>query len=309
VHVPILLKPIADALTAPFSALGPDADPHWILDCTLGGGGHTGALLRDLAALPGGERHGVIALDRDPTAVSRAQTTFEREISEGRLIVHHCRISEFRPDRPVLGILADLGVSSDQIDRSERGFSFQSGEPLDMRMDPTRGLSVREVLARTGEKELADLIYELGEERFSRRIASAIVRARQEGTLPSTGQELGELIRRAVPPPARRGRIHPATRSFQALRIHVNQELDELDCFLRQVILELKPGGRAAVLSFHSLEDRMVKNRFRQLSQHPGENEGEWKLLTKKPMDPSDAEIEINPRSRSAHLRMIERRG
>ena len=311
VHIPILVEPICRALVEPFKVLGPEAPAHWILDCTLGGGGHTAALLRALNDTPGGQRHGrkhgVIAYDRDPEAIARARVTFRTEIAENRLVLHHSPMSEFKADRPILGILADLGISSDQIDDPRRGFSFLSAEPLDMRMDPSRGNSAYESLQQLGESEISDILHHFGDERFSRRIASAIVRARQERALPKTGQELGDLIKRTVPPAARHGRIHPATRSFQALRIFVNQELEELDCFLRTVILELKAGGRAAVLSFHSLEDRKVKNRFRQLSRQPEVNEGEWQDLTKKPIDPSDDEIQRNPRSRSAHLRLLAR--
>ena len=303
VHIPILVEPITRALVEPFKVLGLEAPAHWILDCTLGGGGHTAALLRALSDTPGGQRHGVVAYDRDPEAIARARTTFRSEIAENRLVLNHSPMSEFKADRPILGILADLGISSDQIDDPKRGFSFLSAEPLDMRMDPTRGNSAYESLQQLSESEISDILHHFGDERFSRRIASAIVRARQERALPKTGQELGDLIKRTVPPAARHGRIHPATRSFQALRIFVNQELEELDCFLRTVILELKAGGRAAVLSFHSLEDRKVKNRFRQLEL----NEGEWQDLTKKPIDPSDDEIQRNPRSRSAHLRLLER--
>ena len=196
--------------------------------------------------------------------------------------------------------MADLGFSSDQLEDAGRGLSFSREGPLDMRLDPARGQSAREYLARAGEKELADAIFELGEERFSRKIAAAIVRARQEARLPSTTTELAELVARAVPPAARHGRIHAATRTFQALRILVNGELEELDCLLNRVILGVRPGGRVAILSFHSLEDRKVKLAFK-------DREGPFKPLTKKPIEADEAEISRNPRSRSAKLRIAER--
>ena len=306
-HLPILVEPIVSALIEPFRLLPSNAAPHWIVDCTFGGGGHTAALLGALAQVPG--QHGVLGFDQDPQAIDEGKGHFAEEISEGRLILSVSRMTELEiPEaQPVLGFLADLGVSSDQLEDPQRGLSFQTGQTLDMRMDPSRPDSAESLLKKLREQDLADLIFELGEERFSRRIASAIVRSRRERCFPKTAQELGELIRRAVPPAARHGRIHAATRTFQALRMAVNQEIEELDFFLQSVILKLRPGGRAALLSFHSLEDRRVKERFRQLARQPGETEGEWKLITPKAVSASEEEVLANPRARSAHLRIIER--
>jgi 16S rRNA (cytosine1402-N4)-methyltransferase len=298
-HVPILLEPIVSALIAPFAALPSGAPPHWILDCTLGGGGHTGALLR---ALP--SPHRVLAIDRDSGAIARARETFARELASSRLELAHASISEAEPileGKPLLGVLADLGFSSDQVDDAGRGLSFQAEGPLDMRLDPSRGLTARQYLAQASEKELADVLHHYGEERFARRIASAILLARRESRLPDTTKELSELVVRALPAGARHGKIHAATRTFQALRIQVNDELNELDCLLKRVILNLKPGGRVAVLSFHSLEDRRVKHALKpELSFRP---------LAKKPIEAGPDEIARNPRARSAKLRIAEKTG
>lgn len=303
VHVPILLEPIVRSLIEPFKALSPDAPPHWLVDCTLGGGGHTGALLEALASDPALKGHHVISFDQDARAIERARERFAAEIASGRLEIVHSPFSEAAEhlqSKPVLGLMADLGFSSDQLEDAERGLSFMREGPLDMRLDPSRGQSCREYLQRVGEKELADMIFELGEERFSRRIAAAIVRARSEARLPKTTTELADLVVRAVPPPARRGRIHAATRTFQALRIHVNAELEELDRLLNHVILSVRPGGRVAILSFHSLEDRKVKQVFR-------DKESPFEPLTKKPIEADEDEVSRNPRSRSAKLRIAQR--
>jgi 16S rRNA (cytosine1402-N4)-methyltransferase len=306
VHVPILATEITEALTQPLLARALGTQKAWIVDCTFGGGGHTALMLEALKSQP---HAGVWAFDQDPEALTRGGKRFASEIAEGRLVLNHARMSEplLPEEGEILGFLADLGISSDQLDDPKRGMSFQEGETLDMRMDPSRPETALQLLKRLPEKHLADLIFELGEERFSRRIASAIVRSRDENTLPTTAQALGDLIRRSVPPPYRHGRLHPATRTFQALRIAVNQELEELDFFLQSVILNLRPSGRVAVLSFHSLEDRRVKERFRQLAKSPGEQEGHWSLVHKKAISASEDEIARNPRSRSAHLRIIER--
>jgi len=304
VHVPILLKPIVEALIEPFLALPESAPPHAIIDCTLGGGGHTGALIQALAAQPKTARHKVISLDQDEGAVERAKERFKKEIAEGKLFVIRSRFSEV--DRavesagfPILGMMADLGFSSDQIEDAERGLSFMRQGPLDMRLDPAHGHSVYEFLNKVTEKELEQVLSELGEERFSKRIASAIIQARRGRQLPDTTTALAELVVRALPPPARHGRIHAATRTFQALRIHVNEEMKELDQLLARAIILLKPGGRLAVLSFHSLEDRKVKLAFRE--------DESFRALTKKPIEADDQEVRENPRARSAKLRIGER--
>ncbi len=297
VHVPILLHPIVDTLIAPFQ----DGKPGWILDCTLGGGGHTGELLKRLP-----KNSGVIALDQDREAIARAEVRFRDEINSGRLKIFHTRFGDFEsahvPEiseaQPLRGLLADLGFSSDQLEDENRGISFQREGPLDMRLDPTRGESAYQLLRRITERELADLIYEFGEERNSRRIASSIINARRDSALPTTTLALAELIFQATPGRERHGRIHPATRTFQALRIAVNGELEELDRLMTRVILEVQVGGRIAVLSFHSLEDRRVKIALK---------EERWKALSKKPITASDDEISENPRSRSAKLRTAER--
>ena len=201
--------------------------------------------------------------------------------------------------RPVLGLMADLGFSSDQLEDASRGLSFMREGPLDMRLDPSRGISARGFLAQASETEIADTLWELGEERFSRRIARLVVEWRQKGQLPETTSGLSELVLRAMPGHARHGRIHAATRTFQALRIRVNDELEELDSLLSHVILEVRAGGRVAILSFHSLEDRKVKLAFRN---HDG-----FHALSKKPLEADEQEVLDNPRARSAKLRIAER--
>ena len=198
-------------------------------------------------------------------------------------------------------MLLDLGLSSFQLDHSGRGFSFLRDEPLDMRMDRSQGPTAADILRDVDEGELADVIFQFGEERFSRRIARAIIAARRAGPVATTGR-LAEIVRRAIPSRGRQ-RIDPATRTFQALRIWVNRELDHLDASLEDMVRLLSVGGRFAVISFHSLEDRIVKQTFRALVG----GTSALRLLTKRPVQPSDAEIARNPRSRSAKLRAIER--
>lgn len=299
IHIPILLTPIVESLV---EALARVQDPAWILDCTFGGGGHTSALLANLP-----ERHGVIGVDQDEGALVRGKEKLSQEFSAGRLKLLHARFGDLDPEtlrphldgKPVFGILADLGFSSDQLEDPSRGISFLRDGPLDMRLDPSRGSSAYDLLCKTSEKDLADFIYELGEEKYSRRIARSIMEARQRGELPRTTLELARLVEGAVPPPARQGRIHAATRTFQALRIRVNEELEELEKLLRDVILNLEVQGRIAVISFHSLEDRKVKQRFRC--------DDAYEELTKKPLEADDAELAMNPRARSAKLRIAER--
>jgi 16S rRNA (cytosine1402-N4)-methyltransferase len=203
----------------------------------------------------------------------------------------------------VHGMLFDLGVSSPQFDEPSRGFSFRSEGPLDMRMDQSSGRTAADIVNELDETDLADMIYSLGEERYSRRIARAIVSARRRQTLTNTRQ-LASVIESAVPGHYRRGRIHCATRTFQALRIAVNNELDHLETSFRDAADALASGGRLCVISFHSLEDRIVKQTFKGLSSQSG---GELEILTKRPQVPSDDERNRNPRSRSAKLRVIQR--
>ena len=199
------------------------------------------------------------------------------------------------------GVLADLGFCSDQMDAPERGLSFSQPGPLDMRLDPTQGEPASALLRRLNERDLADLIYQYGEERFSRRIARRIVEARRTRPLETT-DELADLVRRCVPRPrGKRHAIDPATRTFQALRIAVNDELGALERLLKQLPRCLKPGGRAVVISFHSLEDRLVKTAFRDRAV--------WEVLTPKPVQASDEEVQANPRARSAKLRAARRKG
>ncbi len=301
VHIPILVEPIVKGLIEPLLNLPEDAPSHWLVDCTLGGGGHTAAILAEMDRHPQLSRHRLLSLDQDENAIERARVRFKSELESGRLEIHRSRFGEsvqYFEDRPVLGLLADLGFSSDQLEDADRGLSFMQDGRLDMRLDPSRGMSCREHLKTVTEAELEKWLSEFGEERYSRRIASAIVARRKMGELPSTTKELAELIVRAVPPDARYGRIHAATRTFQALRIVVNEELEELDRLLNEVVPRLKKGGRAAIMSFHSLEDRQVKWKFK--------NKELFHSLHKKPIQASDEEIRSNPRARSAKLRIAE---
>jgi 16S rRNA (cytosine1402-N4)-methyltransferase len=267
------------------------------VDCTVGLGGHAGALLA-----AGADR--VIGLDRDPMALRAAGEALQAWGDRVELV--HADYRELgrvllARDLPVAdGILADLGVSSMQLDAEGRGFSFRRDEPLDMRMDTTQGPTAADLLADVSEEDLANVIFRFGEERFSRRIARAVVTARRQQPIDTTGA-LAQIVRRAVP---QRGyqRIDPATRTFQALRIWVNQELEGLETFLGAAASRLRAGGRLAVITFHSLEDRIVKHGFRGLAA--GEA---LRVLTRKPVVPGDEEVARNPRARSAKLRVIER--
>jgi 16S rRNA (cytosine1402-N4)-methyltransferase len=267
------------------------------VDCTVGLGGHARALLE-----AGASR--VIGLDRDQHALGHARETL-RAAGDRAAVVH----ADYRAFEDVLnasgigqvdGLLADLGLSSLQLDSPGRGFSFRRDEPLDMRMDQSRGETAAQMLATVDEKKLADVIYELGEERHSRRVARAIVEAGKARPIQSTGQ-LADVVRRAVP---HKGytRIDPATRTFQAIRIWVNEELEGLDGFLTRAAGRLAPDGRMVILTFHSLEDRVVKHTFRALQAA-----GAITIRTKRPIVPSESEIDRNPRARSAKLRAAAR--
>ncbi len=269
------------------------------VDCTVGAGGHTEALL-----MAGADR--VIAFDRDTDALKVSEETL-KPWGKRVDLVH----ADFRTLDTVLddygvnaidGAVADLGVSSIQLDGEGRGFSFRRNDPLDMRMDRSSGATAAEMLATIDEAGLADVIYRYGEERNARRIARSLVASREHSLLDSTTQ-LAEVVRKAT---ARRGhrRIHPATRTFQAIRIWVNRELEELEAWLLTVCRRLRAGARFAVLTFHSLEDRIVKHTFRGLSRN---EDPAIKILTKRPMRPSPDEVQRNPRSRSAKLRVAER--
>jgi len=291
VHVPVLTAEV-------LRQLRPEPGGVFV-DCTVGLGGHTRALLE-----AGATR--VIGLDRDEEALAQARTTLSAFADRVDLVHADYRtledVLDGRGVERVDGALADLGVSSMQFDEPGRGFSFQRDEPLDMRMDRTSATTAATLVAGSTEHELADTIYAYGEERFSRRIARALVAARREAPIDTTGR-LAAIVRRAVPT---RGyqRIDPATRTFQALRIWVNRELDGLDRFLEAAVRRLRVGARLVVITFHSLEDRIVKHTLRTLAQ--GQS-AVLKVLTKKPLVADDEEVQRNPRARSAKLRAAER--
>ena len=287
------------------------------VDCTVGLGGHARAILESGASR-------LIGLDRDSDALAIARETLAPWRDRIDLVHADYRslpdLLDARGVPSVDGALADLGVSSLQLEAQGRGFSFQRDEPLDMRMDRSAGATAADFVARADERELADVIYTCGEERFSRRIARFIVEARTEAPIATTGR-LADIVRRAIPHRHGPGRIDPATRTFQALRIWVNRELEGLDRFLEAVARRLRAGGRLVIITFHSLEDRIVKHTFRALAgraaagtrgglgavaHEPGDG-FLVRLLTKKPVVPSDEEVQRNPRARSAKLRAVER--
>lgn len=272
------------------------------LDCTVGYSGHAEKLLEAT-----GPDSRLIGLDRDAAAIAASRDRLARFGDRVRLFYGHFmglkqHLAASGIGR-VDGILFDLGVSSAQLEEPTRGFSFQGDSPLDMRMDQSMSGTAADLVNRWPEAQLADTIFQFGEERFSRRIARAIVHARERHPLATT-KELVSVIEGAVPANYRHGRIHCATRTFQAFRIAVNQELDCLEPALRDAVDVLSPGGRLCVISFHSLEDRIVKHTFRALS---GKNDPALWVLTKKPQVPTREESNRNPRSRSAKLRAAQR--
>lgn len=288
-HVTVMRDEITQALSP--------RDGGIYADATLGGGGHSEAILE---AAQGAR---LIGFDRDPLAVQAASQRLAR--FGDRVTIVHARFSEIEERLASLGVasldglIADLGVSSPQLDDAARGLSFRAEGPLDMRMDPTQGETALELIERLEADELANLIYEYGEERRSRRIARCIVQARDAGELETT-LDLRRAIVRAVGP-ARVGGVDPATRTFQALRIAVNGELDELKALLEAAPRVLAEGGVVAILSFHSLEDRIVKRALL--------DDAVWERVTRKPMVATEAETEANPRARSAKLRVARRIG
>ena len=307
-HVPVLLKEAIDFLAVKRGGI--------YLDATVGLGGHSYEIAKRLGA-PG---H-LIGFDKDPAALNVARMKLAPAVGRQSLVVgerepERPTTNDQRPDWPLItllhgsfadlandqrpatidGIIADLGVSSLQLGDAARGFSFQAEGPLDMRMNPMSGETAEQVVNHLDERELADVIYEFGEERRSRRIARAIVRSRPIRTT----KQLVEVISTAARS-MKHERIHPATRTFQALRIFVNRELDDLKALLEATPRVLKPGGRLVVISFHSLEDRIVKDALR------GGKDKYFRLLTKKPLIASEEEIDRNPRSRSAKMRAAER--
>ncbi len=273
------------------------------VDGTVGGGGHAAAILE--ASSPGGR---LIGLDQDPAAIARAARVLEPFGDRVRLVHENfARLGEVLAEGGVAavdGIVLDLGVSLDQLESSGRGFSFRREEPLDMRMDPRGETTAADLLARLGEEDLAELFHAYGEERHARRIARAIVRERPRRPLKTTADLVRLLY--AATPGGRHGRIHPATRVFMALRIAVNRELERLEAFLDRVPGLLRPGGRVCILAFHSLEDRIVKQRFRALAGRR-EAPGPLAILTRRPLRPQPEEIAANPLARSARLRAAVR--
>ncbi|MGH9541134.1 MAG: 16S rRNA (cytosine(1402)-N(4))-methyltransferase RsmH [Terriglobales bacterium] len=269
------------------------------VDCTIGAGGHAGRIAERLG--PSGH---LVGFDKDPAALTVAGQAMRGV--EPRVSLVHASFGRLREELERLevgevdGMLADLGVSSMQLERPERGFSFSAAGPLDMRMDPRQELTAEQVVNQFGERELADLIFQYGEERRSRRIARAIVRSRP---LRTTAQLAAVVTAASRPMYSRAGGIHPATRTFQALRIFVNSELDDLKSWLEQVPQALAAGGRAVVITFHSLEDRPVKQAWQR-----DQRAGKLEILTPHVVRPSAAEVASNPRARSAKLRAACRR-
>jgi 16S rRNA (cytosine1402-N4)-methyltransferase len=292
-HVPVLLQQTIRYLNVRRGGT--------YVDATLGLAGHSSAIAREL-----GPQGKLIAFDRDPEAMVLARQQLDALRNElgaamPEVILHDVEFSqagERLQPASLDGLLADFGASSMHFDEAHRGFSFQAEGPLDMRMNPRWGFTAAQVVNQFGEKELADLIYEFGEERRSRRIARAIVRARPI----TTTAQLARIVAAAAPA-MKSDRIHPATRTFQALRIYVNAELDEISALLKVVPALLKPGGRLVVISFHSLEDRLAKDALRE-----GAQQGIYEVLTRKPVTAEAEETDRNPRARSAKLRAAERK-
>ena len=289
VHVPVLAEPLLEALAS-------SPESRWekgvFIDATLGGAGHSALLLDRYPQLR------LIGLDQDPTARAAAQVRLESYGDRAEIVATN--FADYQPEAPADLVLADLGVSSPQLDVAARGFSFRLDGPLDMRMNPQGGgETAAELIERLEEEPLADLIYAYGEERLSRRIARRIKADLKENGGYAGTADLAYAVAGCYPPKARRGRIHPATRTFQALRIAVNDELGVLDRLLQQAPDWLNPGGVLAIISFHSLEDRRVKTAFLQ--------DERLARITRKPLVAAEAEEAANPRSRSAKLRLARR--
>lgn len=300
--------------TEAVEALQPEPD-HIYVDCTLGGAGHSGRILQ--ASSPTGR---LIAIDQDLTAIANAQNVLAPY--DGRFTIVHSnfrRLEEIVAElglEGVDGVLFDLGVSSPQLDEGERGFSYQHDAPLDMRMDKTQPFTAHDLVNTYSQNELAKILFEYAEEKWSKRIAEFIVRERAKGPIETTGQ-LVDIIKAAIPAAARREGPHPAKRTFQAIRIAVNDELNVFAEAIQQAIRVLNPGGRVAIITFHSLEDRIAKLALQeaakgcicppQLPICQCSNEPKVKIITRKPIMPSEEELAHNPRARSAKLRIAEK--
>ena len=287
-HVPVLCREAIEFLN-----VRPDG---FYIDATLGAGGHAEQILRRL------ENGRLLGIDRDPAALAMAGERL-KQFGEKLMTMlgNFAQIGELHAASgfpPADGVLADLGLSSMQLEDASRGFSFSTPAPLGMEMGPDSGPNAANLVNELGERELADLIFKLGEERHSRRVARAIVKGRP---YRSTTQ-LAQVVTRAIPSRTALRHIHPATRTFQALRMAVNRELECLESLLAQVLGVLKPGGRVVILSYHSLEDRLVKSSFKAWQR-----EGRAKLLTRRVVRPNEEETAVNPRSRSGKLRAAER--
>ncbi len=303
-HQPVLLDEVMDALK-----VRPEG---YYIDATFGRGGHSAAILEQL-----NEQGRLLALDRDPQAIAYGR---ERFADEPRIEFEHINFNQVADvlaqrqlESNMDGVLMDLGVSSPQLDDAGRGFSFMQNGPLDMRMDTTRGESASEWLARVELEELVTVLKRYGEEKFARRIAHGIIEARQQQPITETAQ-LVSIIEKAMP--VKEKHKHPATRSFQAIRMHINQELQSIETGLEAMLGALRPGGRLAVISFHSIEDRLVKRFMKAKVTRPvlpknlpvfDTDEAPPYRLVGKPRTASPQELEANPRSRSARLRVLER--
>lgn len=308
VHIPVLFEEIIENL---------NIRPNGIyVDATFGGGGHSSEILKKM-----GEGL-LIGIDQDLDAIANAKKKFEKEIQEGRLKLVHGNFEQIEEHLQALGIekidgiIADLGVSSYQLDTGERGFSYQFEHKLDMRMNQSQDLSAYHVVNEYGEEELARIIKDYGEERWAKRIAAFIVKFRQQKRIETTF-ELVDIIKAAIPKEVRRDGSHPAKKTFQAIRIEVNAELDRIERFINSSVNALNTGGRIEIITFHSLEDRIVKNAFKNLLGRctcPKEfpvcvcnSKGMIKLVNNKPIVAGERELAHNNRSRSAKLRIAQR--
>jgi len=309
VHKPVMLDECIEFLN-----IRPDGV---YVDCTLGGAGHSSEILKRL-----GKNGLLIGIDQDENAIKAAIKRLSEIKTQGKFVIEHTNFENIREViekqkiNSVDGVLLDLGVSSHQLDEGERGFSYQHDAPLDMRMDRNNPVNAEILVNTLSKEELARIIREYGEENWATRIAEFIVRQREIQKIRTTG-ELVEIIKAAIPARARRTGPHPAKRTFQAIRIAVNRELEVLENLLKEAADILNPGGRIAIITFHSLEDRIVKKAFREMSEGcicPKDLpkcvcgiEPKLKIITRKPVTPKEEEIEANPRSRSAKLRVAER--